>query len=156
MTRILFVCLGNICRSPAAEGVMTSLVERAGLSNTIACDSAGTAAYHVGEAADARMRRAAAERGYDLTSTARQFDPHGDFETFDLIVAMDNDNYRDIVAQDPEGRYRDKVVRMADFKRVATVREVPDPYYGGIKGFDRVLDILEDTCKGLLDHIRNR
>lgn len=153
ITKLLFVCLGNICRSPTAEGVMQSIVTKNGMANTIWCDSAGTAAYHVGEKADSRMRSHAAKRGYDLTSRARQFDAKVDFEKFDLILTMDEQNYRDILIQDPEARYSNKVHRMTDYCQKIQISEVPDPYYGGDQGFEFVIDILEDACSHLFETI---
>lgn len=155
MKHILFVCLGNICRSPAAEGVMTSLVQQAGLEGEIFCDSAGTIGYHAGESADHRMRRSAAQRGYELTSISRKVNPAVDFEKFDLIVAMDDDNLRDLRAMDHDNKYAAKMHKMTDFCRTSSATVVPDPYYGGAQGFENVLDILEDACGGLLEKIRN-
>lgn len=152
MKNILFVCMGNICRSPSAEAVMKYLVEKEGLNDKIFIDSAGTIGYHEGEEADARMKKHAAKRGYDLTSIARQFRLE-DFEKFDYIVAMDRENYRDILALPPDGRYRSKVFMMTDFSENG-YDGVPDPYYGGPKGFEHVLDILEDSTKGLLNKVK--
>lgn len=147
-TRVLFVCLGNICRSPTAEGVMAVKVAQVGAD--IRVDSAGTGGWHAGERADARMRHHAARRGYDLTSRARAFDREVDFEAFDLIVAMDASNMRDLRRQDPQGRYAHKLVMMTDYCTRHRVQEVPDPYYGGPQGFEEVLDIVEDAAEGLL------
>lgn len=144
--KILFVCLGNICRSPAAEGVMRTLAK--GLPVEI--DSAGTAGYHIGELPDARMRSHAAKRGYSLTHHARQFDPGKDFERFDLILAMDANNMRDLRAMDRNKQYGHKLKMMTEYSRSLKVTDVPDPYYGGPEGFEHVLDILEDACGGLL------
>ena len=149
--KILFVCLGNICRSPAAEGVMKNLA--GGLP--IEIDSAGTAGYHIGELPDSRMRSHARNRGYHLESRARKFDEQKDFEKFDLIIPMDKSNLRDILALDPARKYRHKVKMMTDFCTALDVDEVPDPYYGGPEGFEYVLDILEDGCKGLLETLRH-
>jgi protein-tyrosine phosphatase len=150
--RLLFVCLGNICRSPAAENIMTHLVQQAGLGDQILCDSAGTAAYHTGEPPDRRMTAAAAKQGITLTGSARPFSAQ-DFQTFDLILAMDRDNYRDILGRDPQGKYRHSVKMMLDFRQNYTVTEVPDPYYGGSDGFDYVIELLTDACEGLLEHL---
>lgn len=149
--KILFVCLGNICRSPAAEGVMKKL--SGGLPIEIA--SAGTAGYHTGELPDPRMRSHARNRGYRLDSRARKFDERTDFEHFDLIIPMDKNNMRDILALDPAGNYRHKVKMMTDFCTALNVDEVPDPYYEGPEGFEHVLDILEDGCRGLLQTLRH-
>lgn len=144
---VLFVCMGNICRSPTAEGVFRKLVRDAGREAEFEIDSAGTIGYHAGHPADPRMRSAAAGRGYDLTSTARQIAVE-DFERFDLIVTMDEDNYRDVLDLSPEAGAR--VVRMCDYCRDHQETEVPDPYYGGAAGFQKVIDILEDACANLL------
>ncbi len=152
MINILFVCMGNICRSPSAEAVMKFLVEKENLSDKVFIDSAGTIGYHAGEEADARMKAHASKRGYKLTSIARQF-KLSDFEDFDYIVVMDRDNLRDILALDPSGKYRHKIFMMTDFSSNG-YEEVPDPYYGGPQGFENVLDILEDSSKGLLNKIK--
>jgi protein-tyrosine phosphatase len=147
VTSVLFVCMGNICRSPAAEGVFRHLAAAAGRDAEFHIDSAGTHGYHVGHAPDARMREAAAARGYALDSTARRLAPE-DFERFDLIVVMDEENYANVTALSPGSGAR--VVRMCDFCETELASEVPDPYYGGAAGFERVLDILEDACASLL------
>ncbi len=151
--RICFVCLGNICRSPTAHGVMEHLVAQAGLQRRIVVDSAGTSAYHVGEAADARSRSCAQTRGYDLTSRARRFDA-SDFERFDYILAMDRQNLEDLLAlaPTPEARARVRLFRSFD-PAAPTGAVVPDPYHGGPRGFDDVLDLCERACQGLLDTI---
>lgn len=146
-TSVLFVCMGNICRSPAAEGVFRKLVEDAGRSGEFEIDSAGTISYHSGDPADRRMRTAAARRGYSLDSIARRISIE-DFEQFDLIVTMDEENFLAVQSMDPGGRAR--VVRMCEFASSGNIQEVPDPYYGGEAGFERVLDILEDSCANLL------
>lgn len=150
--KLLFVCLGNICRSPSAENIMNHLVQEAGLSDRIQCDSAGTSSYHIGSAPDRRMTVAAKARGIDLVGRARQFE-RSDFEAFDLILAMDRDNYEEICALDRAGKYRDKVRLMCDFCTRHTLKEVPDPYYGGPEGFNQVIDLLMDACSGLLNHV---
>jgi protein-tyrosine phosphatase len=150
--KILFVCLGNICRSPAAEGVMKSLVK--GLP--IEIQSAGTAGYHIGELPDPRMRSHAGKRGYDLISHAQQFDPSIDFEKFDRIIAMDGSNLRDLKAMDRKKQYHHKLSLMADYSQTMDVDEVPDPYYGGPEEFEHVLDILEDACRGLMLQLQER
>ena len=134
---------------------MTSLVQQAGLEGEIFCDSAGTIGYHAGEPADGRMRRSARQRGYDLTSISRKVNPAIDFEKFDLIVAMDDDNLRDLRAMDHDNTYAAKMHKMTDFCRTSNATYVPDPYYGGAQGFENVLDILEDACGGLLEKIRD-
>lgn len=147
--KLLFVCLGNICRSPTAENIMNYLITDQNLDHLITCDSAGTCSYHVGSPPDSRMSAAAAKRGLELKGQARQFKTV-DFEKFDLILAMDRENYRDILALDHKGQYRDKVRLMCDFCQQHTLKEVPDPYYGGSEGFNHVIDLLFDACQGLL------
>ncbi|MBD2113698.1 MULTISPECIES: low molecular weight protein-tyrosine-phosphatase [Cyanophyceae] len=151
-TRLLFVCLGNICRSPSAENIMNHLIEQRQLGDQVVCDSAGTASYHVGSAPDRRMAQAAKAYGIDLVGRARQFGTV-DFDCFDYILAMDRQNYRDILALDPTGQHRDRVRLMCDFCRTHPDKDVPDPYYGGPEGFTYVIDLLLDACEGLLDHI---
>lgn len=153
MINVLFVCMGNICRSPSGEAVMNKLVKRANLENEIICDSAGTIAFHEGEPADARMKRHALGRGYRLTSIARRF-RYSDFENFDYIIAMDKANYNDLISFDADEKYNQKVLMMTDFAKTANYSEVPDPYYGGPEGFETVLDILEESCSGLLETIK--
>ena len=150
---VLFICLGNICRSPAAEGIMKSLVEKAGLSDEFEIDSAGIGSWHVGQLPDSRMRKCGAEHGYRFDSHARQFQ-RSDFQRFDTIVVMDNENYRAINSMASSQADKDKVVRMADF--LTSHREyttVPDPYYGDYSDFELVITLLEDACQGLLDEL---
>ncbi len=154
MTKLLFVCLGNICRSPAAENIMNHLVNQAGIGTQVECDSAGTANYHTGKPPDRRMQAAAARRQIPMTGCARQFTA-ADFAAFDLILAMDRENYRNILALDPQGQYRSKVKLMCDFATQHPDKEVPDPYYGGAEGFDYVIDLLTDACGGLLSHLES-
>ncbi len=155
---ILFVCLGNICRSPSAEGIFKTIANNSDFKNDVYIDSAGTSAYHVGERADKRMRGFAKKRGYDLTSLSRKLN-YNDFTRFDYIVAMDQSNYRDILEMDNSGLFKTKVKMMTDFSTSYFGEDVPDPYYGGDDGFNRVIDILEECCKGflefLLDNERN-
>jgi protein-tyrosine phosphatase len=131
---------------------MNHSIAQAGLSDSIICDSAGTGGYHIGAPPDRRMTAAALRRGIKLKGRARQFEK-SDFEEFDLILAMDRENYRDILSLDPTGKYRDKVRLMCDFATHHSEREVPDPYYGGAEGFDKVIDLLLDACEGLLQHV---
>ena len=152
--KILFVCLGNICRSPAAENIMNHLIEEAGLSDRFICDSAGTGGWHVGAPPDRRMRAAAEARGMNFVGAARQFQAR-DLREFDLILAMDNDNYRNILALDPQGKFIDKVKMMCDYCETYKDSEVPDPYYGKADGFNYVIDLLFDSCAGLLKSLRN-
>ncbi|MBP5976400.1 low molecular weight phosphotyrosine protein phosphatase [Brasilonema sp. CT11] len=151
--KLLFVCLGNICRSPAAENIMNHLISQAGLSERIVCDSAGTSSYHIGSPPDSRMSFAARQKlQIKLLGKARQFQK-SDFENFDLILAMDQDNYEDILSVDPARKYRHKVHLICDFCSRHNLKEVPDPYYGGPEGFNRVIDLLVDACEGLLKHL---
>jgi protein-tyrosine phosphatase len=151
-TKILFICMGNICRSPSAEAVMQALVKQQGLEKQIICDSAGTLDYHRGNPADARMQKHARLRGYELNSISRPF-VNDDFELFDWIITMDEDNYQQIKWYDQGNNYADKIRRMTDFCINAQVSAVPDPYYGGNQGFENVLDLLEDACQGLLEFV---
>jgi protein-tyrosine phosphatase len=150
--KLLFVCLGNICRSPAAENIMNHLADKTGVSDRIQCDSAGTANYHTGSPPDRRMQAAATKRNIHMIGSARQFTT-ADFIAFDLILAMDRENYQNILALDPQGQYRDKVKLMCDFATHHSDKEVPDPYYGGAEGFDYVIDLLTDACGGLLSQL---
>ncbi|MBE9166594.1 low molecular weight phosphotyrosine protein phosphatase [Pleurocapsales cyanobacterium LEGE 06147] len=152
--KLLFVCLGNICRSPSAENIMNHLIEEAGLDSKIVCDSAGTSSYHIGSPPDRRMSAAAAKRRIKLKGRARQLQL-ADFKEFDLILAMDNQNYWDILALDRQQQYLDKVHLICDFASRYKVQEVPDPYYGGKEGFDYVIDLLLDACAGLLEYVIN-
>lgn len=154
MTKLLFVCLGNICRSPSAENIMNYLIEKEGLTSQITCDSAGTSSYHVEASPDARMKVAAKKRGIELTGKSRQIEPF-DLEYFDLILAMDKSNYYDILSLDPKGIYKHKVKLMCDFALKHQDKEVPDPYYGGETGFEYVIDLLLDACEELLKQIKN-
>jgi protein-tyrosine phosphatase len=139
--------MGNICRSPTAEGVFRKLVSDAGRSAEFEIDSAGTIGYHAGHPADNRMQSAAQERGYRLDSIARQVQ-RDDFDRFDLVVAMDDENFRDLNSMNHGSRAG--IVRMCDYCEEHEESEVPDPYYGGEQGFYTVIDILEDACQNLL------
>ncbi len=151
--KLLFVCLGNICRSPSAENIMNHLLQQRGLNHQVQCDSAGTSGYHIGAAPDRRMS-AAAERklGFPLVGAARQFECE-DLAAFDLILAMDRDNLAQMVALDPDGKYGNRVRLMCDFCQEHTLKSVPDPYYGGDQGFNFVIDLLVDACNGLINHL---
>jgi protein-tyrosine phosphatase len=161
--RLCFVCLGNICRSPTAEGVMAKLVADAGLRDRIDVDSAGTGAWHVGERADERSAAEARRRGIDLTSRARQFHP-GDLSTFDLVLAMDRSNLAHLRDLAPEHALRAKIRLLREFDPAHAAAhtagneradlDVPDPYYGGPNGFADVFDLVDAACRGLLDHLR--
>ncbi len=152
--KLLFVCLGNICRSPSAENIMNHLIQQAGLEDRIVCDSAGTSGYHIGASPDSRMNTAAIKRKIELKGKSRKLTPK-DLQRFDLILAMDRENYEDILYLDREGKYEDKVRMICEFTDRKPDKEVPDPYYGGSDGFDRVIDLLFDACAGLLDYIVN-
>lgn len=153
MKKIVFVCLGNICRSPSGEGVFKYLLKKRQLEDNYFVDSAGTSAYHVGEKADSRMRKHALKRGYNLTSRSRQF-IKDDLNNFDLIIPMDSSNFDDILHL-AEDKHLKKVKLMTDFSSKYKGQDVPDPYYGGDSGFELVLDILEESCNGLLDYLEN-
>jgi protein-tyrosine phosphatase len=153
--KLLFVCLGNICRSPAAENIMNHLLKHGHLGDRFVCDSAGTAGYHIGSPPDTRMAAAAASKlGIKLRGKARRFHK-SDFENFDLILAMDRENYQDILSLDSAGQYRNKVFKICDFCSSHTTTEVPDPYYGGSEGFNQVIELLLDACEGLLVHLKS-
>ncbi|MFK7767786.1 MAG: low molecular weight protein-tyrosine-phosphatase [Mariniblastus sp.] len=147
---VLFVCLGNICRSPTGEGVMQHLVNQRDCSELIDIDSAGTIGYHEGKPADFRMQAAARKRGYDLTSRSRKI-VYGDLENFDLVVAMDRDNHADILLVHPEPKTNIKM--LSDFLGDDWPTDVPDPYYGGDEGFEYVLDMIEAACPKILEHL---
>lgn len=149
MHKILFVCLGNICRSPAAEGVFRHLVEQEGVADQFEIDSCGITGFHAGEKADIRMRDHANRRGIDLTSISRKFRQQ-DFQDFDLIIAMDGRNFKDLRELDEAGKYTDKIKMFCEYCTNRNETEVPDPYYGGAEGFETVLDIVEDASEGLL------
>jgi protein-tyrosine phosphatase len=160
--RLLFVCLGNICRSPTAEGAMRALVKREGLSESVEIDSAGTGAWHIGEAPDARATRAARERGITLAGRARQVRA-SDFADFDLLLAMDGQNLRDLLrmADDEEARAKVRLLRefdpASDPDDASSLKgdlDVPDPYYGAAGGFEEVLDLVQAACEGLLARVR--
>jgi protein-tyrosine phosphatase len=154
--RILFVCMGNICRSPTAEGVMRRLLRDAGLDDAIELDSAGTGGWHAGEPPDARATEAARRRGVDLAGAARQV-TSADFEACDLIVALDRANLRELLAIAPDEEAAEKVRLLREFdprSADAGDLDVPDPYYGGERGFERVLDLVEAACRGLLGELR--
>jgi protein-tyrosine phosphatase len=153
LVNVLFVCMGNICRSPTAQGVLERVVEREGLEGEVHTDSAGTGSWHVGSPPDERAQESALLRGIDLSrQRARQFDPK-DFDRFDYIVVMDRYNYRDVLSHASPENER-KVRLFMDYAPEAGVSEVPDPYYGGPDGFERVLDLIEDAAEGLLREIR--
>lgn len=151
---ILFVCLGNICRSPAAQGIAEDIAAKRGLSGRFRFDSAGLYAGHAGELPDRRMRVHASRRGYELTHRSRPV-RISDFEDFDLIIAMDDSNFSRLKALARTPEEEEKIVRMTDYCRTHPWADhVPDPYYDGAEGFENVLDLLEDACAGLIDSIK--
>ena len=152
--KILFVCLGNICRSPSAEAIMKAKVEAENLSHLIEVDSAGISGYHQGEPADQRMLQFARQRGYELTSISRPVHPRSDFEHFNYIIAMDDQNKEDLLAMTSNPDEQKKIFKMTDFCLTTRHNSVPDPYYGATAGFHLVIDILEDACEGLLNHLK--
>ena len=153
--RVLFVCMGNICRSPTAHGVFRKLVHEAGLAGRIEIDSAGTHAYHVGKPPDRRAQATAQRRGIDLSDLRARQAAAPDFAAFDYVLAMDQDNYFALLEICP-GEQREKVRLFMDYAPHMRTREVPDPYYGGPSGFERVFDLVEAAAQGLLDEIRTR
>lgn len=153
MHRTLFVCLGNICRSPTAEAVFQSFVERDALLDRFLCDSAGILSYHQGARADSRMRRHATARGYKLASISRPVTAE-DFETFDLLIGMDHQNVVDLQSRAPTAEAKGKIRLMLDYAPSLGIKEVPDPYYGGAQGFEEVIDLLEVACANLLESLR--
>ena len=155
MKKVLFICLGNICRSPAAEGIMKSLLRKRNLSDRFTVDSAGMIDYHTGEGPDPRMLEHASERGYKLTHKARQFNPKKDFKEFDYLVTMDDQIEKEVKKLDKANEYSDKIFRMSKFCSHYNVKSVPDPYDEGPEAFETVLDILEDACGYFLDKIKD-
>ena len=153
--KVLFVCSGNICRSPMAEGVFKHHVKRAGLDGIIASDSAGTHDYHVGEPPDPRAQRAAGRRGYDLSTQRGRQVSRADFDEFDYLLAMDQTNLRVLERLCPS-QHGHKLKLFMEFGADDALREVPDPFYGGDQGFERVLDMVEEAAQGLLRHLRGR
>lgn len=155
-TKILFICLGNICRSPAAEAVMQDLINRKNLNAKYELDSCGTSSYHQGESSDPRMLKAASKRGINITSVSRGFNK-SDFKRFDQLIVMDDSNLENIQALDTYNEYSSKIHKMTDFCSLnyKDYSYVPDPYYGGEKGFEEVLDLLENSCQGLLESLEN-
>lgn len=151
--KILFVCTGNICRSPGAEAIFAGMVKNRGLFQKFEIGSAGTSAYHVGEAADKRMQAHAKKRGYYLTSISRKFNPFRDFDHFDFIIAMDNENLLSLKRKARNENDHQKIHKITDFRKEWDYDEIPDPYYGGEEGFELVIDLLEDSCEGLLEKL---
>jgi len=151
--KVLFVCMGNICRSPTAHAVFQKFVDDIGLNEVIEIDSAGTYGYHIGKKPDSRATSAAANRGYDLSVLRARKIEQSDFEKFDYLLAMDSENYEDLESK-CDRQYKHKIKLFLEFAPHVEVQEVPDPYYGGLKGFEAVLDLVEDASKGLLKHIK--
>ncbi|WP_068826268.1 low molecular weight protein-tyrosine-phosphatase [Pseudomonas sp. BMS12] len=152
--RVLFVCMGNICRSPTAEGVFRQRLHAAGLADRVTVDSAGTGDWHVGKAPDGRSSQAALRRGYDLSSLRARQATAADFERFDLILAMDHDNLARLQALRPQGRGAELDLFLRRYQ--LALDEVPDPYYGGADGFEQVLDLIEQASDALLAEIKGR
>ncbi len=157
--RVLMVCLGNICRSPTAEGVLRAKLEAAGLAEAVQVDSAGTSGYHIGEKPDARATRHAQQRGYDLSALRARQVSADDFRRFDLILAMDDENLRELRRARPDDATAELCLLLdhaTDPQRPRGSGRVPDPYYGPAGGFDHVLDLIEHACDGLVAHIRQQ
>ena len=152
---VLFICMGNICRSPTAEGVFRHLVQQEGHDNWITTDSAGTHAYHIGEQPDRRAQQIARSRGIDLSDLRGRKAIKSDFEVFDYVLAMDDDNYQILESMCPSG-FEDKLSLFLDFSKDYSETQVPDPYYGGDQGFEHVFDLVESASLGLLEDIKNR
>ena len=155
MIRVLFVCMGNICRSPTAEGVFRKRISEHRLDGLVDVASAGTHAYHVGQAPDQRAQRAAASRGYDLSSLRARKVAANDFEYFDFVLAMDRENLESLRQACP-AKHHDRLGLLMDYAKHFSEDEVPDPYYGSGRGFDRVLDMVEDATQGLLEMVNER
>jgi protein-tyrosine phosphatase len=156
--RLLFVCMGNICRSPTAAAVMAHLLEREGLTGAVTIDSAGTGDWHAGSPPDERATSAAAVRGIRLHGAARQVGS-SDFDDFDLLLCADGDNLRHVRSIAPDDPAREKVRRLREFDPIALASgdlDIPDPYYGGSRGFEDVLDLVERACRGLLEELREQ
>ena len=155
MVKVLFVCLGNICRSPTAEGVFTALIDREGLTDLVIVDSAGTGDWHVGDQPDRRAQAAAKARGYDLSMQRARQIKEMDFWDFDYVIAMDSQNHSDLSMMAPTNA-QDRIRMFLSFAPKEGITDVPDPYYGGANGFDHVLDLVEAASLGLLQEIRKR
>ena len=152
-TSILFVCLGNICRSPAAEGILKQKAEQRRISDKLFIDSAGIGSWHVGQLPDSRMRQCGKQNGYDFSSQARQFNKK-DFERFDYIIVMDEENYRDVKLRCPDRQLMQKVHYIKEyFNKYKNENIVPDPYYGDMADFQFVINLLEDACEGILNDL---
>ncbi|GMQ90975.1 MAG: low molecular weight protein-tyrosine-phosphatase [Gammaproteobacteria bacterium] len=155
MVRVLFVCLGNICRSPTAEGVFRKLVQEEGYDADIEIDSAGTHAYHAGEPPDSRAQQTAHQRGIDISQLRGRKVLAGDANVFDYVLAMDHENYQNLLRIFPQHEHQ-KIGLFMQYANQRVEQEVPDPYFGGAGGFDRVLDMIEEASIGLLNNIKQR
>ncbi len=155
MNKVLFVSMGNLCRSPSAEGVFRSLIDEAGLSELVMVDSAGTHSFHIGEAPDVRAQQAARKRGYDLSGIRVRQVTADDFREFDLILAMDWENLSALQQMCPK-LYRHKLMLLMRFSNEFEEATVPDPYYGSPEGFGKMLDYIEDACQGVFEQVRKR
>jgi protein-tyrosine phosphatase len=155
VARVLFVCMGNICRSPTAEGVFRRMVEEAGFKELVFIDSAGTHDGQIGSPPDRRAQLAAAARGYDLSQQRAREVRAEDFEFFDFVLAMDSDNIAQLRQKCPPA-LQGKIAMLMDFSARFSDKDVPDPYFGGLRGFETVLDRVEDAARGLLQHLRER
>lgn len=150
MKRVLFVCLGNICRSPTGEAVLNKMIQDQNLAHLLSCESAGTADYHVGEEPDSRTQRHGKKRGYKFESLAQQFNAKKHFEHFDLILCLDRTNLRNVQRLDVDGKYADKIKLLMDFADKNKSAEVPDPYHCDEKVFETVIDFCEEACRGIV------
>lgn len=156
VVRVLFVCMGNICRSPVAEGVLRDKLARAGLSENVEVDSAGTHAYHIGSPPDSRSQSTARQRGIEIGGLRARVVKDDDFAKFDYVLAMDRDNLENLLDRCPQPLLRQRVQLFLDFAPRQPAREVPDPYYGGADGFELVMDLIDEAAQGLLEQIRER
>ena len=155
MVRVLFVCLGNICRSPTAQGVFEKLIADEGLQHMVEIDSCGTGAWHIGEPPDERTQKAAKQRGYDLSHLRARKLVDEDFQRFDYILSMDTRNLADVIKRAPYD-YGGVIKLFLDYSEERNIIEVPDPYYGGDEGFERVFNIVEGACHGLLKELKEK
>lgn len=155
MVKVLFVCLGNICRSPTAHGIFEKMVISAGLQDKIGVDSCGTGSWHVGQPPDERTLKTARERGYDISHLRARKLAAEDFDRFDYILSMDTRNLADVIKKAPAD-YKGQIKLLLDFSKERNVLEVPDPYYGGDEGFDRIFNMIESACECLLDELKKK